>query len=219
MQTQSKGTDYVVLQEAIKAALDRWSLGVIILGADRKVLFMNKAAGEIMSKGDGLRVDRRVGIRAVSPNENEELSELIEHATLKAGVSRAPFGSVMQISRSCGKRPLIAFVTALIGMSVPISGCAVFVSDPDLRVGPDEGLLRSVYGLTAAEAKVAALLVQGCDARTVSEKLAVTFNTARTHVKKVFEKTNTRRQSELVHLILCAPLSSRLRGGKPHPDG
>src|SRR5437588_6481204 len=213
--TQSATTlagDPHVLQ-ATKDVLDRWFFGVIILGADQRVLFVNKAAKDILSKGDGLRVSRHDGIRAVSSEENAKLREAVQLAIMAAEKRRTPFGSVMRISRSSAARSLIAFVTALVGqgMSAESAACVIF-SDPELRADPDQGFLRSLFGLTGAEAKVAALLVQGYDARRIGERLAVSFNTARTHVKRVFEKTNTRRQSELVHLILCAPLSSRLKG-------
>jgi len=213
MPLHSKIVEFRVLQDAVKDVLDRWFLGVIILRDDQQVLFMNKAATNILSKGDGL-LRRRGGFRAMFPEETEKLSALLRSATLAtSGRSRA--GGVMALSRASTRRPLHIFVAALAsgeGTSDGAGVCAIFVGDPEARADIDEGLLRSLYGLTAAEAKVAVLLVQGDDALGVSKRLAVSFNTARTHMKRVFEKTSSSRQSELVHLILCGPLSARLRG-------
>jgi DNA-binding NarL/FixJ family response regulator len=91
------------------------------------------------------------------------------------------------------------------------AACVVFVSDPDVAGETDEGLLRRLYTLTRAESKVAALLVRGNDVKAVSEQLEVSLNTTRTHVKRVLRKTNTRRQAELVAVVLSDPTSSRLR--------
>ena len=214
MQRHDKSSELDGLEATIKAVLDRWVFAVIILSAERRLLFANKAARDMLSRADGLRLHRRDGIHAVVPEDTAQLTRLVERATLAAGERGGQFSSVMRISRSFVRRPLTAFVTAIHGegMSEGRTPCAIFISDPELRADTDEGLLRNLYHLTVAEAKVAALLVQGYDAQGISKKLAVTFNTVRTHVKRVFEKTDTKRQSELVHLILCAPLSTRLKG-------
>jgi DNA-binding CsgD family transcriptional regulator len=214
MQRHDKASELDGLEAAIKAVLDRWLFAVIILSAERRLLFANKAARDMLTSGAGLRLHRRDGIHAAVPEDTAQLTRLLERATLAAGERGTQFRSVMQISRSSAQRPLIAFVTALHGegMSEGRTPCAIFISDPELGADTDEGLLRSLYRLTVAEAKVAALLVRGYDAKGISKRLAVSFNTVRTHVKRVFEKTGTKRQSELVHLILCAPLSSRLKG-------
>jgi DNA-binding CsgD family transcriptional regulator len=201
--------------------LDRWFLGVIILNAEQRPVLVNKAARDMLIRADGLRLHRRDGIHAVVPEDTAQLTRLVERATLAAGERGGEFSSVMRISRSIVRRPLTAFVTGIHceGMSEGRTPCAIFISDPELGADTDEGLLRSLYRLTVAEAKVAALLVRGYDAKGISKRLAVSFNTVRTHVKRVFEKTGTKRQSELVHLILCAPLSSRLKGRPRHSDG
>jgi DNA-binding CsgD family transcriptional regulator len=59
-----------------------------------------------------------------------------------------------------------------------------------------------LYGLTGAETRLAVLIAQG---RTVSEVCAlldVTPNTVRTHLKRIFQKTQTRSQSQLVYELL-----------------
>ena len=59
--------------------------------------------------------------------------------------------------------------------------------------------------------------------RTISEvadELEITLNTARTHLKQVFEKTGTKRQAELVRLLLQSPAALSLElSRKPHPFG
>ena len=72
------------------------------------------------------------------------------------------------------------------------------------------------FGLSRAESRIASLLVQGKNVNKISEELRFTLNTVRTHLKRVFEKTNTRRQAELVDLILRAVVSSCLRERSHH---
>jgi DNA-binding CsgD family transcriptional regulator len=65
-------------------------------------------------------------------------------------------------------------------------------------------LLRCHFGLTQAEARLALQLVAGETLRSAAVKLNITYETARTCLKKIFKKTETCRQAELVLAILTA---------------
>src|SRR5262245_43825487 len=65
-------------------------------------------------------------------------------------------------------------------------------------------LLRRHFGLTPAEATLALHLAEGETLRSAEAKLSMTYETARTHLKSVFQKTGTRRQAELVVVIVTA---------------
>jgi DNA-binding CsgD family transcriptional regulator len=65
-------------------------------------------------------------------------------------------------------------------------------------------LLRSHFGLTPAEARLALHLVAGETLRSAEAKLSITYETARTHLKNIFNKTGTCRQAELLVVILTA---------------
>jgi DNA-binding CsgD family transcriptional regulator len=63
-------------------------------------------------------------------------------------------------------------------------------------------LLASTYELTPAEARIAAYLVGGRNTAEIAEELRVTEETIRTQLKRIYDKTDTRRQAELVRLAL-----------------
>ena len=65
-------------------------------------------------------------------------------------------------------------------------------------------LLQRHFGLTPAEARVALHLVAGGTLRSAEAKLSITYETARTHLKNIFNKTGTCRQAELVVVIVTA---------------
>jgi DNA-binding CsgD family transcriptional regulator len=65
-------------------------------------------------------------------------------------------------------------------------------------------LLRSHLGLTPAEARLALHLVAGETLRSAEVKLSISYETARTHLKNIFNKTGTSRQAELVIVIVTA---------------
>jgi DNA-binding CsgD family transcriptional regulator len=81
----------------------------------------------------------------------------------------------------------------------------VFVTDPERQTETPPELLKRLYGLTPREADLAALLLQGIDLKEAARQLGTSMNTARTHLRLIFEKTDTHRQSELIHLLLRGP--------------
>jgi DNA-binding CsgD family transcriptional regulator len=78
---------------------------------------------------------------------------------------------------------------------------AIFVVDPAQRRLPTADVLREMYGLTAAEATAALALARGATLREIAVELRRGIETVRVHVKRAFEKTGARRQSELVALV------------------
>jgi DNA-binding CsgD family transcriptional regulator len=62
--------------------------------------------------------------------------------------------------------------------------------------------MRQIYGLTPAEARVAALVALGQTVEEIALSMQVKRPTLRTHLRNIFGKTGTRRQAELVGLAL-----------------
>jgi DNA-binding CsgD family transcriptional regulator len=65
--------------------------------------------------------------------------------------------------------------------------------------------LRSAFGLTPAEARLALRLQQGESLAEIADALSLSRDTVRQHLKSVFAKTKTNRQAELVLLLSRVP--------------
>jgi DNA-binding CsgD family transcriptional regulator len=65
--------------------------------------------------------------------------------------------------------------------------------------------MKQLYGLTPTEARLADLLLEGLEVRDIANRLTMTLETARFHLKRVLAKTGTRRQTELMRLMLSLP--------------
>lgn len=61
--------------------------------------------------------------------------------------------------------------------------------------------LQRRFGLTRAEARVAARVADGLRLNEIAADLRIGLETVRTHLKRVYDKTKTRRQVELVLLV------------------
>lgn len=103
-----------------------------------------------------------------------------------------------------------------LGFSRPApSGALVFVA-PDREAAGDEAhMYRETFGLTPAEARLAARLKDGLSLKEASEELGISINTARNQIKSVFEKLGVNRQSDLIrHLTELSQLAAYIQIGE-----
>ena len=84
-----------------------------------------------------------------------------------------------------------------------------FIIDPSKISPPAPLQLRQQFGLTTSEAILASHIVSGHGLRTCAKLIGVSEPTARTHLRRIFEKTGTKRQAELVQLIYASRLAVR----------
>ena len=75
-------------------------------------------------------------------------------------------------------------------------------TDPGLDNRPAAEALRDAFGLTPAEARLAIALAQGVRLADHAESVGISLNTVKTLLSRVFRKTETARQAELVRLLL-----------------
>lgn len=106
-----------------------------------------------------------------------------------------------------GRRPVTLLFIAL-RPSSPIRGVdgearvLVVVHDPDTAVRLNTEVVATLHGLTATEAELAVALASGATMDDFAKARGTSVETARVHLKRIFSKTDTHRQAELVHLLL-----------------
>ncbi len=192
------------LLAAATAVLDRLAVGIALLGDDDRVFWSNRYFDDILARDDGLAmVAGRLG--AHGRDQACELAQLIARTRgLAPGADDRPPG-VLAIDRHDKARPLLVAALRLERDAAPVDTgsaiVAVLVADPARPVSLPAGDLEVLFGLTPAESQIAALLAGGDRLDITAEKLRVTTGTARTHLKRIFEKTGTGRQSELSALL------------------
>lgn len=83
------------------------------------------------------------------------------------------------------------------------------------EAGP--GLLREVYGFSAAEAALTGLLLAGHDLATAARSRGVSLNTVRSQLRSVLRKTGCRNQGDLVRTLVTGPAGLLLPLCPPRP--
>jgi DNA-binding CsgD family transcriptional regulator len=185
--------------------LDALRLAVVLVAAGgQRVLWANRSARGILNRAEGLCVGPR-GLQVADASSAQRLRSLLTEAG-SAG------GGAVQVPRPSG-RPL-ALVTSPLSHAPSGLGPihAVFITDPDAEIEAPAAALTRLYGLTRTESEVAGELLAGRTPEELAAELGISVHTARTHVKRILAKTETRRQSELVRLLLLGPAQLRPRG-------
>jgi DNA-binding CsgD family transcriptional regulator/PAS domain-containing protein len=191
--------------EAFKATLDTLSVGIYLHDRQGRLIFMNHVAKCQIKAGNVLRIaDNRLS--SASAEARDALDRAIATACSdSAGQCPASIALPLQKNGAAG---LIATVMALNhgqyqSLATPfVADCAVFVQDPRIApLVPAEALAR-LFGLTPAERDVLLALADGRSPQGVAEVLGIALATVKSHLHKIFEKTGTSRQADLVRLVM-----------------
>ena len=190
---------------AIGYALDCMPYGVILVDADGRLLFMNASARAIIAASGALSLcqDR---VAAANERETAALRRSIAVAAKSENGGGRPVPRTVFLSRADPLPPLPVIVAPLRGRA---DAAALFIGDLASGTDSAELILMRFYGLTAPEARLSLGLLEGKGLAAAARQNSISINTARTHLRHVFEKTRTHRQAELVRLILLSPAMLR----------
>ncbi|HEV7735335.1 MAG TPA: helix-turn-helix transcriptional regulator [Candidatus Binatia bacterium] len=194
--------------EAAVVALDHLPSGVILLDECGQPLLINRRARALLDAGDGLSVSRD-GLHGLDGDTTARLRRMIGAAVDTGRGQAMDGGDALSLPRRDGTPPLQVLVTPIgrhrYRIGAQFAAAAVFVGDPARVIEPPPAVLRHLYGLTAAEASLAMLLVNGRSPEEAATELGVSIHTVRTQLKHVLGKTGARRQAELMRLFLLGP--------------
>lgn len=186
------------LQTVSLELLDANPAGVVLLDQHGRTLYANRAGSALASTGDGFHLASG-GPALLRRSDNEKLAGLIGRAA--AGRE----GGALLALRPSGKRAFSITVSPLSpGRPVMMGGPAVclVIADPEAAPSLSAERLRQLYGLTPAEAALTLRLLAGDELRGAADNLSISYATARTHLIAIFRKTDTRRQGELMKLLM-----------------
>jgi DNA-binding CsgD family transcriptional regulator/PAS domain-containing protein len=167
-----------------------------------RVTRMNARAQRLI--GDGLFLHHG-RLNCIHPQDSAALASLIAALTAHEGAAKA---LPLVAARRPAKRSLAIQGIPLTGLASAVFSPAksiLLVADTEqLSITPIEHL-RTMFGLTAAEAILVSHLEQEATLADAAGNMGIAFETARSYLKQIFSKTGTGRQSELLMLLRRLP--------------
>jgi DNA-binding CsgD family transcriptional regulator len=193
----------------LSAALDLVDTAIVVVDANSCVRHVNRAAESLLRAGDGLSLlkQRLVIADQGAARRLERLTQ--EAAQCAAGGDPHRGGGSALVPRRLGRRPLVLTVVPLPARSAAQfwraePAVAVFIADPEARPLDLAERFAQLFGLTPAEARLAAKLAAGDSPAAVAETLGLSKHTIRVQLRALMAKTDTHRQAALVRLLTLA---------------
>jgi DNA-binding CsgD family transcriptional regulator len=184
-------------------ALDELTSGIVVTDGDARVVELNRAAGSLLECADGLAV-RDGRLCAGRAFENAKLTQFITAAAAEQGTP----GAVrrMMIGRCGGRLPLAVAVMPLgAGLALfdrPLALIMIVAPDEQLPLARD---LADLFGLSPAESRLAAALVEGKRLAEIAREAGVRITTLRTQPSSILRKVGVARQADPVRVLSRLP--------------
>ncbi|MEJ1171067.1 helix-turn-helix transcriptional regulator [Variovorax sp. CCNWLW235] len=194
----------VLNSDVLKRTLDGLAAGVFLAARDGHVVYMNTAAERQVRSGTAMRlVDNRLS--PVYPAARAALTQAIRDSG-REGADMHAMDHAIGIPDGTGG----GYVATLLpiadgrraGVLAPFAASvAVFMQDPvQPPLMPGEAFGR-LHGLTGGELRVLMALSQGLGGTEAAGMLGVGEPTIRTHLQRIYSKTGTSRQGDLLRLL------------------
>jgi DNA-binding CsgD family transcriptional regulator len=181
--------------------LDSLNAAAFTLSAKFSVLAMNKRAQALLVQGRSFSVDKNRLI--ANGNGGTDLTALLLRVLKTGAPESMAFAPVTELD--------VLHITAsrlrsdLKDADESGSKVLLLVTQPGYHRVATLGQLMQIFQLSPAEARLARAVAHGQDLEAFALEQGVKMTTIRTQMASIYGKTNVRRQTDLVRLILSVP--------------
>lgn len=183
-----------------KRILDSLAFGAVVVDSTAKVVYRNAAADEIFAAKDGISLLEGNLHAGGSLRLERRLRYVLNHAS-----SKPSYSSVLRVDRHSGKQPYIVSVTHLPSPEDGSRFGLVIVTDAEQTDRELPSRLRELFGLSKAEARVAARIAEGFRLQEIASEFEVRIPTVRTQLRAIMKKLHVKRQADVVRIVLALP--------------
>ena len=184
--------------------LDGLSAGLFLVSASGGLVHANASGHALLREGSCLSAHGG-RLRAADPQANSSLQTVFAEAA--GGDASLRTKAIAIPLRSLDGEPYVAHVVRLTGGARRNAGmtyaavAAVFVRKAELDLQSPVDAIAQNFGLTPAELRVLFAIVDIGGIPEVAPVLGISETTVKTHLQRLFAKTATSRQADLVKLV------------------
>lgn len=180
-------------------ALDAAAAGVVLVDGAQRVVHANRAASDMLSAGDPIRV---------AGGRLELATELapgaFRRAVETAGEASSGSKGIGVPARRLNGDPLTVQAMPLErrrGSNTPSAAvAAVFISEATRGPANSPDILAALFDLTPAESRIFTLVAAGGELAEIAEQLSISPWTVKTHLRRIYHKTGRKSRAGLVRL-------------------
>lgn len=185
---------------AATSAFETFSLSgraVVMLDRFGDVVRVTDAAERMFNEGFGIKNRRIV-------SSCRQSTTAIQHAISQSYRQPDEGFNHPVLIRRWNSTPILAYVSPAKGVARDVfAQCQTYVIliDPYLRNTPAKRALQDLFGLTPTEAALAVRLSRGESLRDITGSMMISYETARTHLRRIFGKTGLNDQADLISFL------------------
>jgi DNA-binding CsgD family transcriptional regulator len=189
---------------ALADTLDGLATAMLLVDANGRIVHANAAAHVMLEQGSVIRASG-AKFAAVDAQADHALHDIFMNAD-SGDAALGTKGIAVPMTARGGER-YVAHVLPLTSGARRKAGtaysavAAVFVHKAALDLPHPLETLASAYKLTPAEMRVLMMIVQVGGVPEVAPVLGISETTVKTHLQRIFAKTDTKRQADLVKLV------------------
>lgn len=182
------------------AVLDGLAVAVLLVGPDLRLFHANRAGETMLRGGDPLGLSRG----QVVARNGLEAALRVALAAPRDGLGRRGLG--IPARRADGEELVLHLLP--LAETGPLGGAAaaIFVAPATAPRPAPLDAIAALFDLTPTETRVLALVGAGRANAEIAAALGIGVSTVRTHVLRLFDKTGTHRQADLVALLAAFSL-------------
>lgn len=184
---------------ALSEVFDSWWCAVLLVNADSSVRCANRQARALFEKGL-IAVDDFGRLSAREQGETVRIRALVAKVVSPPPTAEGVRWAGVRLPGSSGGDTYM-LLTRVSSPEQGVSSQALVVAISPSDLSLPVKLVGELFGLTKAQRHVAALALRGLGPRDVSRALARDYETARTHIRELREKTRTRNRVGLVRTL------------------
>ena len=190
-----------------EAVSEAWWDG-LVTGDMRPLLLLDETGAIIRMTPSAEALLRQTSALAVRGGRlASHLSDGCERIVQAALRPLDPVAGSVELPRA-GRLPLRLFAYPLVRsrryLAPHEAAVLIHVFDPAIRPASVDATLAGSFGLSPREREIAGLLLGGHSVESLAEVLEISPHTAKVHLRSIFGKTDTNRQSDLVRLLMAA---------------
>lgn len=185
-----------------ESVVSHLALGTVAINDEGSIIKMNPIAEHILNSGENLYINQG-RLACHSPSLNQSLQQML----LSAGNTNSPkLVDSLTVPRVNTATPLYLTIKPRVSSEFTSDMIAahnmLFINAAEMHVTGSQSALQRMLGLTKAEARLAIELANGLTVDDISEKLHISINTVRTHISRLYQKTDVNKQTALVSMVL-----------------
>ncbi|MFN0317568.1 MAG: LuxR C-terminal-related transcriptional regulator [Burkholderiales bacterium] len=188
--------------ETMTRIVERHGHATFLADAQGRILYKTKSAEDLLRHESGLRMDgERIAAAATADSKAlREAMAWVANAPDSADTSR-----VVTVSVPGGRHPTVVSVYSAGRAFLAREGqsrelVVLTARSPHSEHSHHDCSFSRQFEFSPAQARVSAMIFTGMSLASTARALHVSENTVRSHLKQIFQKTNTHGQMELVHL-------------------